>query len=86
MVRLSGYATDCVVIILGHCELTIVNVAILMDSAAYKMASLIKFARKDITTQPPSPEGQTSIALDRQLEYFTTKDVRGNRRCVNIDT
>ena len=42
---------DCVVILICHCERTTVRVAIFILSKAYEIASLITFARKDITTQ-----------------------------------
>ena len=42
---------DCAVILICHCEFTTVNVAILMYSDTYEIASVTTLPRKDIATQ-----------------------------------
>jgi hypothetical protein len=54
---------DCVAILICHCERTIVRVAIFILSKIYEIASLITFARKDITAQSRKRESIIFLSL-----------------------
>ena len=57
---------DCVAILICHCERTIVRVAIFILSKIYEIASLITFARKDITAQSRKRESIIFLSLRGQ--------------------